>query len=84
MRPQSTQYGLPLFLEDSTGSFSSHSTFTDLYDRLRISLSPRGGSLLLRSPGLECLLDLQNSSISYANGAPIPIDSYLRRVKGLR
>lgn len=42
-RPQSTQYGLPLFLEDLTGSVAQ-SAFTDLYDRLSVSLNPTAAS----------------------------------------
>jgi len=101
MRPQSTQFGLPLFLEDSTGDFTVPTSFRDLYDRLHLSSTPLPASqspkgftnLLVRCSGrqtADCLLTLPSSSkssdgamVSYAGGARIPVDSYLRKIKGL-
>ena len=102
MRPQSTQFGLPLFLEDSTGDFTVPTSFRDLYDRLHLSSTPLPASqspkgftnLLVRCSGrqtADCLLTLPSSSkssdgamVSYAGGARIPVESYLRKIKGLR
>jgi len=99
MRPQSTQYGLPLFLEDSTGSVMAPTKFSDLYDRLQLSCSPSRRSnqytdLTIRcSSGrstVDCILtlpppgkSLEGAMVSYSGAASIPAESYLRKVKGL-
>ncbi|KAG8872531.1 hypothetical protein FRB97_007564 [Tulasnella sp. 331] len=99
MRPQSTQYGLPLFLEDTTGVLVK-TTFTDLYDRLQLALTAVPGSgpnnlrlALTLCAGRkakavpDCVIDLpqrfDRATLSYGAGPAIPIESYLRTVKGL-
>ncbi|KAG9041575.1 hypothetical protein FS837_012077 [Tulasnella sp. UAMH 9824] len=99
MRPQSTQYGLPLILEDLSGQVNKPTAYTDLYDRLRITCTPSSSSkdLLQLSfklgsngrAGADAVIDIplkkfEGATISYAGGAtPIPVEAYLRKVKGL-
>ncbi|KAG8905291.1 hypothetical protein FRB99_000264 [Tulasnella sp. 403] len=100
MRPRSTQYGLPLFLEDATGNPMGPTNFVDLYDRLQITMStlpstyPDRALLALRfvngrqvSGVPDCVVDLpkrvEQATVSYNGGQSIPVESYLRRIKGL-
>ena len=100
MRPQSTQYGLPLILEDLSGQVNKPTAYTDLYDRLRITCTPSSSSKDLLQlafklgsngrAGADAVIDIplkkfEGATISYAGGAtPIPVEAYLRKVKGLR
>ncbi|KAG9006484.1 hypothetical protein FRB95_008949 [Tulasnella sp. JGI-2019a] len=99
MRPQSTQYGLPLFLEDASGLLVK-TTFTDLHDRLQLVLkatSASGPNQLQLALSLstsrnaksspDCIIDLpqrlERGTLSYGAGPALSIESYLRRVSGL-
>ncbi|KAG8935611.1 hypothetical protein FRC02_007322 [Tulasnella sp. 418] len=89
----STQYGLPLFLEDATGIIT-RTEFSDLYDRIHISIAPSSSStarVAIRSSArscADCIIDLpqridsKSASITFAGSQTIPIENYLKRVRG--